>query len=137
MNQHFASGFVRVGNRSDKDITVTYDGRSCVVPANGTAFMSPAAAQKAIFQARIMGTENPYNPEQFESYLWVEGWNLPTDKVKYDQSKQECLDRKQLPPDRQKVTSVQHTGVRPELAGAGMGAGEGGGVVFANPAGTK
>lgn len=119
-NQHFAAGFIKVSNRSDKDITVTYDGRSCVVPARGFAFMSEAAAKRAIFQGRIMGTENPYNPEDFQSYLTVEGWKLPTAPVKYDQSKEETLDRSQLPADRQKVTRVSHSGVRPELGGSQM-----------------
>lgn len=117
---HFATGFVRVGNRSDRDITVTYDGRSCVVPANGFAFMSEPAAKRAVFQARIWGTENPYNPEEFQSYLYVEGWKLPTDPIKYDQSKEEALDRTMLPADRQKVTRVTHSGVRPELGGGQM-----------------
>lgn len=119
-SQHFATGFVKVCNRCDKDLTVTYDGRSCVVPAHGSAFMSEAAARRAVYQSRIMGTENPYNPEDFQSYLYVEGWKLPTDAVKYDQSKEEALDRKQLPADRQNVTRVTHSGVRPELGGGQM-----------------
>lgn len=119
-NQHFATGFVKVGNRSDRDLTVTYDGRSCVVPARGFAFMSEAAARRAVFQARIMGTENPYNPEEFQSYLYVEGWKLPSEPIKFDQSKEETLDRSLLPPDRQKVTKVTHSGVRPELGGSVM-----------------
>lgn len=106
--QHFATGFVLVGNRSDKDITVTYDGRSVVVPANGTCHMSPAAAQKAVQQARIFGTEDPYSPGSFQSYLYVEGWDLPRTKVKYDQSKLEALDRSLLPPDRQNPVAVNH-----------------------------
>jgi len=112
--QHFATGFVKVGNRSDQDITVTYDGRSCVIPKNGFVFMSEAAAQRAIYQARIMGTEDPYAPDTFDSYLYVDGWNLPTTPIKYDQSKLECLDRSQLPPDRQHATKVDHGRPRAE-----------------------
>lgn len=114
MNEAFpyATGFVKVVNRTALDLSVTYNGRACAIPAHGFVYMSKAAAEKAVFQNRIMGTEDPYSPSRFQSKVFVEGWKMdeaPIDKLP---DAVEALDRSLLPADRQNPKLIQHGTVR-------------------------
>lgn len=94
---HFAEqGFVLVKNRSSKALNVTYNGRSTEIPPRpGGRFMTPMAAQKAIEQNRVMGTEDPLSPGNFESLVYVEGSDMPSGP-REQSDKAEALDRTQL-----------------------------------------
>ena len=114
IQQFFTNDFVTVHNRTSKPREVRYDGQTGVIPPfPGFAQMSKIAADRALQQNRIPGTEDPYNPREFQSYVGVEAWGWPIDKI--DESKAiEALDRSLLPPDRQNPTVVQHGRPRPE-----------------------
>lgn len=108
METHFADGgFVMVKNRTATPLSVTYNGRSVSIPpyGKGGRWMAPAAAEKAIEQNRRMGTEDPLNPKDFESLVYVEGSAMPSEPIEQSTSI-EALDRSMLPPDAQNVTVV-------------------------------
>lgn len=108
METHFADGgFVMVKNRTTAPLSVTYNGRSVTIPpyGKGGRWMAPAAAQKAIEQNRLMGTEDPLNYHDFESLVYVEGSDMPSDQIEQSE-KIEAIDRSLLPPDAQNVTVV-------------------------------
>lgn len=93
---------VLVKNRTARELTVTYNGRSVGIPpyGKGGRWMSAAAAEKGLAQNRRMGTEDPMDPRQFESLLYVEGSEMPSDAIEQS-DKIEALDRSLLPPDAQ------------------------------------
>lgn len=106
MNEHhFAdAAFVRVVNRTSKPLTVTYNGRQAKVPPYpGHIYMTAVAAEKAVQQNRRLGTEDPYNPRDFESLLGVEGWSrFPCTPVEQSTAV-EAANRSLLPADVQHV----------------------------------
>lgn len=82
---------------------------------NGDVLMEPLpffAAERAIRQNPVMGTEDPYSPQTFESLVACPAWNQDysfrqqTDAI-------ERLDRSQLPEALQKVNVVAANGRRP------------------------
>jgi hypothetical protein len=102
---HFADqGFVLVANRSSKELSVTYNGRSVGIPPrpHPGRWMTPAAAQKAIEQNRVMGTEDPMNTGSFDTLVYVVGSDMATDPIEQS-DKAEALDRSLMDPARQNV----------------------------------
>lgn len=100
-------GFVFVKNRSSKELSVTYNGRSVTIPPRGTKgaggrWMTPRAAEKAIEQNRIMGTEDPMSPGVFQSLVYVEGSDMPSTPIEQS-DKAEALDRTLMDPLAQNV----------------------------------
>lgn len=108
MESHFADqGMVLVRNRSSKELSVTYNGRSVTIPPRATKgtigrWMTPAAAQKAIEQNRVMGTEDPMQPGVFESLVYVEGSEMPSTPIEQS-DKAEAIDRRLMDPAAQNV----------------------------------
>lgn len=131
MSQHFTHGFVTVINRTKTPREVRYDGQTGKIPPYpAKTLMSAIAADRAFSQNRIAGTENPYDPAQFESYIGIEEWagRCPCSPIENDTpTAAESLDRSQLPPMAQGVTLVTHGRQRPENvkmddpAGVGFG----------------
>lgn len=82
---------------------------------NGMVFMEPVpffAAERAIRQNPVMGTEDPYNPNAFESMIAVPDWGH--DYSYRDKGTAiERLDRSQLPEDAQRVQVITGVGRRP------------------------
>jgi hypothetical protein len=97
-------GFVFVKNRSSKELSVTYNGRSVTLPPRGKGgrWMTPAAAAKAIEQNRVMGTEDPMAPGIFDSLVYVDGTSMPSDAIEQS-DKAEALDRRMMDPLAQNV----------------------------------
>jgi hypothetical protein len=112
---HFATALVEVHNRSSKPIGVRYDGETIEIPGRGMVHMTPAAAKKAIEQNRIMGTEDPYSPQSFETLVFVVGKGfkaMPSDPIEQSE-KIEALNREELPPEAQNVNMNTFRSVRP------------------------
>ena len=92
------------------------DGDSVVVGAgpDGSVYMEPLpffAAERAKRQNPIMGTENPYNIQDFQSLVAVPDWG--DDYSHQEQSDAiERMDRSQLPDDVQNVKVVSGSGAR-------------------------
>ena len=116
MSIHFVQDFVTVHNRTPHPREVRYDGQTGIIPPY-PAFvkMSKIAADRAVVQNRIPGTENPYNDSEFQSYIGVAEWadRCPIGPIA-EQPASESLDRSQLPPDRQNIRTVKHGRQIPE-----------------------
>jgi hypothetical protein len=97
-------GFVLVLNRSSKELSVTYNGRSVTIPVRGKGgrWMTARAAEKAIEQNRIMGTEDPLQPGIFETLVYVDGSQMDSSPIEQS-DKAEALDRRMMEPGRQNV----------------------------------
>ena len=111
MSAHFTQDFVTVHNRTTTPREVRFDGQTGIIPPHPAIVqMSRIAADRAFQQNRIPGTEDPYNPADFQSYIGIAEWQprCPIDPIGVTTDKIEALDRSLLPPDRQKTTTVQH-----------------------------
>ena len=126
MSVHFVQDFVTVVNRTNRDLQVRYDGQTGIIPAYPARVpMSRIAADRAIVQNRIPGTENPYDPSDFQSYVGVVEWA--------DRAPGEAIDRSQLPPHLRNVDLVTHG--RPKVERSNIADPEG--MVFENPVGGR
>jgi hypothetical protein len=135
MSVHFVQDFVNVVNRTTRPLEVRYDGQTGIIPPYPARTpMSKIAADRAIVQNRIPGTENPYDPTDFQSYVGVVEWQnvAPIDPIEISEPG-EALDRSQLPPHLQNVTLVRHG--RPKVERSTISDPEG--MVFENPAGSR
>lgn len=135
MSVHFVHDFVTVINRTSKPLEVRYDGQTGIIPPYPAKTpMSRIAADRAIVQNRIPGTENPYDPADFQSYVGVVEWadRAPIDPVDIV-AKGEAIDRSQLPPHLQNVQLVTHG--RPKVERSAISDPEG--MVFENPVGGR
>lgn len=132
MSTHFVQDFVTVVNRTSKPLEVRYDGQTGKIPPYPARTpMSKIAADRAIVQNRIPGTENPYDPTDFQSYVGVVEWadKAPIEPVDLV-APGEALDRSQLPPHLQHATLITHG--RPKVERSTINDPEG--MVFGNPA---
>lgn len=115
---HFATGLVEVHNRTTNEVlTCRYDGETIHIAPGEFAHMTPNAARKAIAQNRIMGTEDPYNPDDFESKVFVVGKgfrDMPRDPVTVSQEPGEAINRRLLEPEKQQVVMNTFRSMRPE-----------------------
>ena len=85
--------FVNVVNRSKSELTVTFDGRSFVLqPGKNT--IDACMAGHARRQHRIMGTEDPSNPLDFDSLVALPG---DDDSPAEQSNKIEAMDRRLMP----------------------------------------
>lgn len=131
MSQHFIHDFVHVHNRTKRPREVRYDGQTGIIPPYPASIpMSKIAADRAIVQNRIPGTENPFDPTDFQSYIGVAEWEAkapitPIDEVPAG----EALDRSLLSPDLQNVRTVNHG--RPRIERTSFNDPEG--MQFENP----
>lgn len=137
MSVHFVNDFVTVVNRTNQRLEVRYDGQTGIIPPRAKVPMSRIAADRAVVQNRIPGTENPYDPTDFHSKIGVVEWQdrCPIDPIDDAEATRqgEALDRSQLPPHLQHVQSVQHG--RPKVERAVINDPEG--MVFENPIGGR
>lgn len=135
MSVHFVQDFVTVVNRTNRDLQVRYDGQTGIIPAYPARVpMSRIAADRAIVQNRIPGTENPYDPSDFQSYVGVVEWadRAPIDPIDM-RAPGEAIDRSQLPPHLRNVDLVTHG--RPKVERSNIADPEG--MVFENPVGGR
>ncbi len=115
--------FIEIGNRTSKALSVTYDGKSWVLPPYPAKVMVPRiVADVACRQHPRMGTEDPYNPREYELLVYVPEWKHPATPIEQSAAL-ERIDRSLLPPDRQ-ATQLRDQRYRPTRA---MDAGEAGG----------
>lgn len=108
--------FVLVGNRTSKTLSVTFDGKSWPLPPYPEVVAVPRpVAEWAARQHRVNGTENPWNPVDVESLIYVKSakgeLKFGSDTPREQSDAIESLDRSMLPPDRQTVTELNF-GVR-------------------------
>ena len=95
--------FVNVVNRSKSELTVTFDGRSFVLqPGKNT--IDACMAGHARRQHRIMGTEDPSNPLDFDSLVALPG---DDDSPAEQSNKIEAMDRRLMPEGQRKVKFVK------------------------------
>lgn len=115
---HFATALVEVHNRTNNErLTCRYDGETVHIEPGEMVHMTPNAARKAIAQNRIMGTEDPYNPDDFQSKVFVIGKGfkgMPTERIEVPDVPGEAIDRTLLPPESQGVVMNSFRSVRPE-----------------------
>lgn len=78
--------FVRVGNRTSKALTVTYDGKTWMLPPYPeTRDVPRCVAEAACRQHPLMGTEDRYNPRAVDLLVYVDGTAHPRSPI--EQSK--------------------------------------------------
>lgn len=105
-------GFVALGNRTSKTLTVTFDGKSWELPPYPEVIpVPPPVATWAARQHRLMGSENPYNPLDVEYLVYAKDgkgilWTGMKDTPIEQSDARESLNRSMLPPDRQDVTEL-------------------------------
>lgn len=105
-------GFVALGNRTSKPLTVTFDGKSWILPPYPEVIpVPPPVATWAARQHRLMGSENPFNALDVEYLVYAKDakgklWTGMSDAPIEQSDKSESLDRSMLPPDRQDVTEL-------------------------------
>lgn len=112
---------VDIGNRTSGPLSVTYDGKTWVLPPYPHVVQVPRiVADVACRQHPRMGTEDPYNPRKYELLVYVREWNHDETPVEQSQSL-ERLDRSLLPPDRRKTETreMRYRAVRDGSEGAG------------------
>jgi len=83
----------------------------------GTVYMEPLpyfAAERAKRQNPVMGTEDPYNPSDFQSLIAVPEWGDDYSPIQQSDAI-ERLDRSLLPDDMQKVTVIAARGGRKKV----------------------
>ena len=125
---NYAFDTVEVGNRTNRPLTVQYDGKQWVLPPYpATKELPKIVADKALQQHPRMGTEDPFNPKSFESLVYVKGWknaggeewpDTPTDQTKSI----ERIDRSLCDPDRQQAETITFGRMPPEKMANGVGA---------------
>ncbi len=105
---------IRPGYKRLEDGTITGAGPNGEVATEALPFF---AAERAIRQNPVMGTNDPYNPRAFESLVAVPDWGQ--DYSHREQSDAvELLDRSQLPVDAQAATAFAVRGGRkPNIPG--------------------
>lgn len=98
--------FVQLVNRTKAPLSVTYDGRQYVL-APGTNTVPAFLVQPAKNQLRVMGTEDPQNPLDYQSLVGCP--ERGDDVTPKEQSKKvEALDRTLvMDPKRRKAKVVQ------------------------------
>lgn len=112
-------GYRRIED-ADGNPVLDAEGREQIVGAGPaeTVFMEPLpyfAAERAIRQNPVMGTEDPLNPNSFQSLIAVPEWNQ--DYTPLQQSDAiERIDRAQLPEDAQQATVIAALGGRRPVA---------------------
>lgn len=100
--------FVQLVNRSKSPLSVTYDGRRYVL-APGTNTVPSFLVGPAKRQNRVMGTEDPLNPLDFQSLVGCP--EQEDDCSPKEQSKKvEALDRKMIPDLKRRAAKVVSTG---------------------------
>lgn len=98
--------FVRLGNRTSKPLSITYDGKQWSLPPYPeTRDVPRCVAEAACRQHPVMGTEDRYNPRDVELLVYVEGTKLP--KTPIEQSDAiERFDRATMPLSAQAVEVI-------------------------------
>jgi hypothetical protein len=98
--------FVQLVNRTKGDLLVTYDGR-CYTLAPGTNTVPSFLIGPAKRQCRVMGTEDPMNPLDFDTLVGVPGVDDCSPK---EQSKKvEALDRSLVVDPKRRAAKVLKT----------------------------
>ncbi len=115
--------FVEIANRTSKPLSVTYDGKHWTLPPYPAKVPVPRiVADIACRQHPRMGSENVYNPREFDMLVAVPACGHDASPIEQSNAV-ERIDRTTLPPDRQ-VTQLRDMRYRPSRA---MDAGEAGG----------
>lgn len=103
-------GFVHLGNRTSKSLTVTFDGKQWTLPPYPAVVQAPmAVARAACRQFPLMGSEDPYN---FDCTLivyvreWMEHEPGMADTPIEQSDKIERIDRSMLPSHLQVVETL-------------------------------
>lgn len=135
-------GWRTVGNRTQKPLNVTYDGKVWPLPPYpGVVQMPEAVAQKAIEQHPLLGSEDPANPDDYQSLVYVRGATrfdgspMPEEPIEQNTDACERIDTSLLEPERRVGREVHRFGrVLPErmhnMPGASDGARKGSMATF-------
>ncbi len=126
-SSNFAFDTIECGNRTNKPLTVHFDGKSFVLPPYpATRELPKIVADRALQQHVRMGTEDPFNPKRFVSLVYVKGWKnadgeeWPSDPIEQSNSI-ERIDRSLCDPDRQQGEVLTFGRQRPEPMESGVG----------------
>jgi hypothetical protein len=104
-------GFVQLGNRTSKPLTITFDGKQWTLPPYPAVCQAPiAVARAACRQFPLMGSEDPYSPADCQLIVYVREW-MPHEPGMLDtpieqSDKCERLDRSMLPRELQNVEQL-------------------------------